>query len=118
MTLFALYRSVDDPTAIPQAVSERFSFFAALLPPVHALVHRLWDQLGLYVLGVAALVVGARYVGPDAALWLYILLALACGFAAPGARRRALRRQGLDPAGHRFAADADAARLLVLERRS
>ena len=117
MTLFALYRSVDDPTALPVAVSERFSWFSALLPPVHALIHRHWDLLGLYVVGLVALIFGARYVGPDASLWLYILLGLACGFAAPGAERRALKRRGLVSAGHRFAADADLARLAVMESR-
>ena len=60
MTIFALYRSADDPTALPVAVSERFSWFAALLPPVHALVHRLWDQLGLFVLGFGAIAMHRR----------------------------------------------------------
>jgi hypothetical protein len=117
VTLFALYRSVDDPTALPVAVSERFSWFSALLPPVHALLHRHWDLLGLSVLGIAALIFGARYLGVDATLWLYILLAVACGFAAPGAERRALKRRGLAPLGHRVAADADLARLAVMESR-
>ncbi|MGV3574453.1 MAG: hypothetical protein ACO1O4_04855 [Devosia sp.] len=117
MTLFALYRSVDDPTALPVAVSERFSWFAALLPPVHALLHRHWDLLCLFVVGLVALIFGARYLGPDASLWLYILLAIACGFAAPGAERRALKRRGLVSAGHRFAVDADLARLAVMESR-
>lgn len=117
MTLFALYRSVDDPTALPVAVAERFSWFAALLPPVHALLHRHWDLLGLFVVGLAALLFGVRYLGADATLWLYILLAIACGFAAPGAEHRALRRRGLVSAGHRFAADADLARLAIMESR-
>ena len=118
MTLFALYRSVDDPTAIPVAIPERFSWFAALLPPIHALTHRLWDQLGLSVVGVVALVFAARYLGPDATIWLYILLAVACGFAAPSAQRRALKRRGFAPLGHRLSADADLARLAVMESRA
>ena len=118
MTLFALYRSADDPTALPVAVSERFSWFAALLPPVHALVHRLWDQLGLFILGLGALLIAARYIGADATAWLYILLAIACGFAAPGAQRRALRRRGHVELGHRVAPDEDLARLAVMEARS
>lgn len=117
MTLFALYRSVDDPTALPYAVSERFSWFAALLPPVHALVHGLWGQLVLVLLGVVAIALSARFVGGDAAFWLYVLLAIACGFAAPAARRRAFKRQGWVAAGHRYAPDADLARLADLERR-
>lgn len=117
MTLFALYRSVDDPTALPVAVSERFSWLSALLPPIHALLHRHWDILGLFVLGLGAIIAGARYLGPDASLWLYILLTIACGFAAPGAERRALKRRGFASLGHRVAADADLARLAVMESR-
>jgi len=117
VTLFALYRSPDDPTIPPQAVAERFSWFAALLPPVHALVHRLWDQLGLFLVGLVALVFGARYVGADATIWLYLLLAVACGFAAPGAERRAMTRRGLLPMGHRVAQAADLARLASMENR-
>jgi len=115
LTLYAIYRSQSD--ALPRAVPERFSWFAALLPPVEALVHGLWDQLALVLLGLAALAVGARYLGPDAAVWLYLLLAVACGFSAPGAMRRALGRRGYRPAGYRLAADADLARLAALEAR-
>ena len=118
MTLFALYRSIDDPTALPVAVSERFSWFAALLPPLHALLHRHWGQLGLFVLGLGALLASARFIGTDAAFWLYVLLALAFGFAAPGAARRAMKRRGFAPLGHRLAADADQARLAALEGRA
>lgn len=117
MTLFALYRSIDNPAGLPMVVAEKFSWFATLLPPVHALVHRLWDQLALFLVGLALVVVSTRVIGFDAAIWLYILLALACGFAAPGAMRRALRRRGYSAAGHRFAEDADLARVAALEAR-
>ena len=53
MTLYAILRS--DTGALPQAVPEKFSWFAALLPPVHALAHRLWGQLVLFVLAIMAL---------------------------------------------------------------
>lgn len=113
MTLYAILKS--DAGALPQAVPEKFSWFAALLPPVHALTHRLWGQLVLFVLGIAALVFAAPYIGADAVIWLYILLAIACGFAAPGARQGALKRRGHAAAGYRFATDADLARLASLE---
>ena len=113
MTLYAILRS--DAGALPRAVPEQFSWFAALLPPVHALAHRLWGQLVLFVLGIVALVFAAPYIGPDAVIWLYILLAIACGFAAPGARQRALKRRGLGAAGYRFAPDPDLARIASLE---
>ncbi|WP_323014918.1 DUF2628 domain-containing protein [Devosia sp.] len=114
MTLFALYQSPAE-AGLPMAVGERFSWFAFLLPPVHALLHRHWGQLGLFVLALAVLVLGARFLGAEAACWLYLPVALAFGFAAPGAGRRALRRRGYAPAGHVFAADADLARLAFLE---
>lgn len=117
MTLFALFRSLDNPAGLPQAVADKFSWFAALLPPVHALVHRLWGQFGLFVLGLGAILAASVFIGLEAALWLYILLALACGFAAPGARQRSLKRRGFAPAGYRLAADADLARLAALEAR-
>ena len=116
MTLYAILRS--DAGALPRAVPEKFSWFAALLPPVHALAHRLWGQLVLYVLGIVALVFAAPFVGTDAVIWLYILLAMACGFAAPAARQRALGRRGYARAGYRFATDPDLARIATLEDRA
>lgn len=116
MTLFALYRS-PDPAALPAAVAERFSWFAAFFPPVHALFHRLWDQLGLFVFGVGLVVLAARFLGGETAFWLYLLFAFAFGVAAPGARRRALERRKFKDLGHRLAGDADLARLAVLETR-
>jgi hypothetical protein len=117
VTLFALYQSVDDPTALPIAVPERFSPFAALLPPVHALVHRHWDMLALFIIGLVPVIAAHRFFGPDAGFWLYVLLAASFGFAAAGAERRKLTRQGHAPIGHYFAADDDLARLAVLEKR-
>lgn len=115
LTLYAIYRS--ESALLPEAVPEKFSWFAALLPPLHALCHRLWDQLALFVVALVALVVGARLVGGEAAWLCYLVTALAFGFAAPGARGRAWRRRRYGPAGHRVAADADLARLAALEAR-
>jgi hypothetical protein len=74
--------------------------------------------LVLFVVGLAVIIFASPYVGDDASIWLYILLALACGFAAPGAQRRALKRRGYWPAGHVFATDRDMARLSAMETRS
>lgn len=112
MTLFALY--MPRTGGAPEAVPDRFSWFAALLPPVHAIVHGLWGQLALFVFGALVLMACAGIVGPDAVRWLYGLGALAFGFAAPGARRRALLRRGFRPAGDRLAGSADLARLAAL----
>lgn len=118
MTLYAILTPRPGTDALPEAVAEKFSWFAALLPPVHALVHRLWDQLAFYLVGLAIIAFAERWTGADAAIWLYVLLAIACGFAAPGARRRALRRRGYGAEGHRFAPDADLARLSAMEPHS
>lgn len=115
MTLYAIFAPSTESGALPLAVPEKFSWFAALLPPVHALVHRLWDQLALYLVGLAMIVVAERWTGADAAIWLYIVLAIACGFAAPGARRRALKRRGYHDVGHRLADGVDSARLAAME---
>ncbi|MHA6299524.1 DUF2628 domain-containing protein [Devosia sp. CAU 1758] len=118
MTLYAILMPKPGRAPLPEAVAEKFSWFAALLPPVHGLIHRLWDQLVLFIVALAAIIVAQPYLGADAAIWLYILLAIACGLAAPGAHRRALRRRGYRPAGHRYAADADLARIAVLESKA
>jgi hypothetical protein len=118
VTLYAILMPRPETGALPQAVPEKFSWFATLLPPVHALVHRLWGQLALYLVALAIVVFAEFWIGFDAAIWLYILLAIACGFAAPGARRRAFQRRGYLPGGHHFAGDADTARLAFMERAS
>ena len=85
MTLYSLFtrNGADGPDAAPQAVAERFSWFAFLLPPVYALVHRLWLAfLGLVVV-ILALGFAGRWLGGDAAFWLYGLMALWFGFEAP-----------------------------------
>lgn len=115
MTLYAIFKPQPGAAALPEAIADRFSWFAFLLPPVHALVHGLWDQLALFLLGLVAITFVETWIGPDALFWLYLVLALACGFAASGARQRALRRRGYLPSGYRFAPDADAARLTVME---
>ncbi len=115
MTLYALYVS---PTgALPQAVPERFSFLAAILPPVHALRHGLWDQLALWVAGVVVLAFAGRVIGGEAVGWLYSLLALGLGLSASGAMGRAWTRRGYRPFGYRVAADSDLARLAAMEAR-
>ena len=116
MTLYSIHARTKD--AMPQAVAEKFSWFAALLPPVHALVHRLWVQLMLSVTAPVALVFSAPVIGPAAMFWLYVLFAVAMGFAASGARQRALHRRGYHFLTYRVDVDADLARLSVLENRA
>lgn len=91
MTVFSIYQA--DAEA-PEAVPERFSVFAALLPPVYAVVHGLWLELiGFIVLLVVVGALGA-VAGPDAATLCYAAMALLIGFEAPALRGAALHRRG------------------------
>ena len=118
MTLYAILKPAPGSALLPEAVAEKFSWFAFFLPPIHALVHGLWDQLAFFLVGLVVITFSETWIGPDAAIWLYLLLALACGYAASGARLRALKRRGFVPAGYRFAVGPDEARLTVMETAS
>lgn len=92
MTIYSVF---ERPDAIaPAVVPEKFSWTAAIVPPVHALHHGLWLGLVLYLVAVAALVVAGLWLGGEAGFWLYVLLAAWYGFEAPALRRAKLRRQG------------------------
>jgi hypothetical protein len=117
VTLFAIFDAKPGKSLAPAAIPEKFSWFAALLPPVFALVHGLWLELIGFVVALVALSFAAPWLGPDATIWLYILFAVAIGFAAPGLRRHKLAVGGWTHRGDRVAADADLARLAALESR-
>lgn len=84
MTVYSVYERRDDA---PLAVADRFSWSAALLPPVHALVHGLWLMLAVWVVVTAAIAGLGLWVGGEAAFWLYVAFALGLGFEASGFRR-------------------------------
>lgn len=111
MTLFAIFDPKPGKADLPAAIPEKFSFLAAILPPVFLGVHGLWLELVAYVIGVVALGVSAAWIGGDAVTWLYLLLAMALGFAAPGLRRHALAWRGWTHRGDRVALSADMAQL-------
>lgn len=93
MTLYSVY---ERPSDAPIAVADRFSWSAALLPPVHALLHGLWLLLGVWVLGTLAIIALSVLVGGEAAFWLYALFAALIGFEAASFRRvKAAKRGGL-----------------------
>ena len=93
MTLYSVYAQQSDG---PVAVADRFSWFAALVPPVHALVHGLWLLLFGWVAGTALIVALSLWIGGEAGFWLYVLLATLIGFEAPAFRRvRTARRGGV-----------------------
>jgi hypothetical protein len=92
VTLYSVY---ERPNDAPTAVADRFSWSAALLPPVHALVHGLWLLLVLWVIGIVAIVASSVVVGGGAAFWLYVLFAILIGFEAASFRRvKAAKRGG------------------------
>jgi hypothetical protein len=96
MTMYSVFQApeIEGDDALPAVVAEKFSWFAAILPPVYALVHGLWLACVCYVAAAIALIFLSRVMGGDAAFWLYILFAIAVGFEAPALRRRKLERTG------------------------
>ena len=114
MTLYAIFDPKPGKARLPAVVPERFSWFAALLPPFFLLAHGLWLELIAWLLGVVALIVLSGYIGDGAAFALYSLGAIWLGFAAPGFRRHALQWRGWSPRGDRVAASADLAQLEAL----
>lgn len=99
-------------TALPVVVPEGFSLFAALLPGLWFLAHRLWLPLLLYI----ALSVLAAYTVPASILpFLTIAAQVLIGFEAQNIRRWVLARRGLALAGVVVARNAEAALLRALD---
>ena len=115
MTLYSVFDRRRDEA--PALVPDRFSWFAALLPPVFAMVHGLWLELVAFVVALAVIALGATWLGSEAGFWLYVLLAVGIGFEAGSIRRRALRRKGYIYRTERFARDADLAAVDWTRRR-
>ena len=110
MTLYAIFDPKPGKADLPVAVPEKFSWLAAILPPVFLLVHGLWLETVAFVLGVAALVIVSGFVGGVAGP-LYLLGVIWLGFAAPSLRRQGLVWRGWMLRGSRVAASADLAQL-------
>jgi hypothetical protein len=116
MTLYSVFdRRLDEAPAL---VPDRFSWFAALLPPVYGLAHRLWLGTLLWLLAVAALVAASFWLGGEAGFWLYVLLAILVGFEAPGFRWRKLRRRGYVYRSELIAPAEDIAQVDWMKRRT
>jgi hypothetical protein len=114
VTLYSVYERQDHA---PSAVADRFSWFAALLPPVHALAHGLWLLLAGWIVAVAAVVALGWFGGADAAFWSYVLVAILIGFEAETFQRRALRHRGFAHVGDYFAAEPELAIVEALKRK-
>ncbi|MDB5540101.1 MAG: hypothetical protein JWQ89_1828 [Devosia sp.] len=113
MTLYSVYERQSDA---PAAVADRFSWSAAVLPPVHALVHGLWLLLALWVIGTLAIVAVGLWMGSDAAFWLYVLFAALIGFEAASFRRVRTARRGGRYRGEIVATAEDLALVDYLKR--
>ncbi|HEY9011829.1 MAG TPA: DUF2628 domain-containing protein [Devosia sp.] len=116
MTLYSVYERSDE--IAPAMVPDKFSWAAAILPPVYALYHGLWLGALLYVTAVAVLGVASLWIGGEAVAWLYLLLAVLIGFEAPGWRRRKLEKRGWTYRGDVVAPAQDLAMRDWLVRRS
>jgi uncharacterized protein DUF2628 len=104
--------------APPVAVPDRFSWLAAILPPVFALAHGLWLLLLFWIVLVLGLGYTSLVIGDTAAGAIYVLVALFLGFEAPAFRRDALLGRGYLWRGDVIAAGADLAERDFLARRS
>ncbi len=116
MTLYSIFERDAQVPEAPAAIPEKFSWLAALLPPVFLLAHGLWLALAGFILAVALIVVGSFWLGADAGFWLYVLMAVLIGFEAPALRRAALRRRGWSYRTERFARNAELAQVEWLQR--
>jgi len=116
MTLFAIFEPKDGKTKLPAAIPETFSWLAAVLPPVYALVHGLWLELIAFVVAVVLLGFATTFIGGDAAVLIYLLFALWIGLAAPSIRRHALSWRGWRHRTDLVATDPDLARLSWMEK--
>ena len=117
MTLYSIFERETPALAAPAAVPEKFSWLAALLPPLFGLLHGLWVETLVFGLAVALLVLASLWLGPAAGLGLYLLLALLIGFEASAIRRAALLRRGWAYRAEFFAPDGDLAQTQWLASR-
>ena len=116
MTTYAVFDK--DAMPVPAVVPERFSWFAALLPPVFAIVYGLWLELFVYVIGLVLLDRASDLIGGAASFWIYVLAAIWIGFEAPALRRSGLGRKGWRYRGDVIAGGDDLARLAGLASRN
>jgi hypothetical protein len=115
MTTYAVFDR--DAKEAPAVVPERFSWFAAILPPIYALVHGLWLELVGYIVAVVLLSLASNTIGDGAAFWVYVLFAIWLGFEAPSFRKSALKGRGWRYRTDVIAAGADLAELEGMKSR-
>jgi hypothetical protein len=120
MTLYSIFEKSQGKAALqrgPVAVPERFSWFAAILPPIYALANGLILTFVFWIAVVGGLFYVSQFIGDDASRGLYILIALFIGFEAPALRRDALLTRGYKWQGDIIAGGEDLAQLEYLTRK-
>jgi len=120
MTVYSIFEKPQGKAGrdrAPVAVPERFSWLATLLPPVFALWHGLWLLLVFWIALVMGLAYASRLIGSEAAVLLYIVVAVFIGIEAPALRRDWLIFRGFVWRGDLIAAAADLAQRDFLSRR-
>lgn len=118
MTIYSVFEAQKPGLPDIEAVPEKFSWLACILPPVFFLAHRLVLPLLGYIVALALLVAGARLLGGAAVGWLYLLLAAWIGCEAPHWRRQGLLRRHFAYRGEIIAAGPDLAALDWLKARA
>jgi len=92
-------------------VADRFSWFAALVPPLWALVYGLWVELFIWIGAMALLGVLDLVLGGEATFWFYALSAIWVGYEASTIRVAALRRKQFQSVGDLVAQNEIAAEI-------
>jgi len=116
VTLYSVFERPAPTPEPPAVVPEKFSWLAALLPPLFGFVHGLWLELLAYAVAVGLIVLLGFWLGGGAASWLYVLLAALIGFEASSLRRGALRRKGWSYRTELIAPRDDMAQVAWLQR--
>lgn len=86
-------------------VADNFSWFAALVPPLWAIVHGLWLELIIWIGAMVALGAVDLVMGSEASFWFYVLSAVWIGYEASAIRVSALKRKQFHLAGDLIASD-------------
>jgi hypothetical protein len=118
VTLYSVFERATAPPEAPVVVPDRFSWSAAVLPPVYLVLRGLWLELIGFVLVVLLVAAIGVWLGMSAAVYIYLLLALLFGWEASALWRGALRRKGWRHSSEVIAAAPDLAQVEWLRRRT
>jgi hypothetical protein len=117
MAIFTVFDRPGRVDEAPRVVQDGFSWFAFLLPPFYAIVHRMWWSLAGYLVILAGIIASSFVIGDEAARAMYLFFALWIGFEASSMRRRSLLSKGFLFRADLVAIDADLAAVEWLKAR-